>query len=498
MLVTCAQMRDAEERAFASGVSAAALMDEAGRGCADVVRTFCPRPGALVLYLGSGNNAGDALVAARELVREGWRLYARLSCEPEQMKNLPQRHWRELPELRRLQSPADLPEGRGPLVLLDGLLGIGAKGELRPPLRELAAEMNALRQSRYARIFALDLPTGLDGDTGRPTADTVIADVTAVIGCMKTGLVADSATPHVGRLCLVPLKDLSCTEGDAAADILTPHRLRSWLPRRAYETHKGQVGRVGVVAGSRGFLGAARLVCEGALRAGAGLVTLVVKEELYPLMAPLLPPEVMVKPVADFRAAVDLKLDAMAVGPGVGFADEGAVMDLLAHFTGPAVVDADALTMVARQGLDSVRRMRGTRLLTPHPGEMIRLTAARADWQGLNRRMLAESVAAALPGHVCLYKGARTVIAQAGERTLFNTTGHPGMATGGMGDALTGVCAGWLGQGVSAYRAAALGAWLNGRAAELCGMSAAEESVLPSDVLQHLGVAMAMVRETIF
>jgi NAD(P)H-hydrate epimerase len=224
------------------------------------------------------------------------------------------------------------------------------------------------------------------------------------------------------------------------------------------------------------------------------LVTLLVKEDIYPLIAPLLPPEVMVKPVSDYRTALELRFDALAVGPGLGFACEGEVMHLLCAFTGPAVVDADALTMLGRQGLAAVPAMPGPRLLTPHPGEMNRLIVGRGEWQGLGRRNLAEAVASAMPGHVCLYKGARTVIAQAGEPTLFNSTGHPGMATGGMGDALTGVCAGWLGQGVSAYRAASLGAWISGRAAERCAGVGSEESVLPTDVLDHVGAALSDLR----
>ena len=408
-------MREAEERAFAGGMSAADLMEEAGQGCAAAVRQFYPRPGTRVLYLGSGNNAGDALVAARELQKLGWSLCVRLSSEPGRMKELPHRHWQALPGMRRLAGPDESPAAAGPLVLLDGLLGIGATGELRPPLRALAAEMNALRLTRHARTVAMDIPSGLDGDTGLPVPDAVVADVTAVIGCLKAGLVADGAAAHAGRLCLIPLAGLRPAEGDAGAAPLTPDLLRPWLPRRSFEMHTGQAGRVGVIAGSRGFLGAARLACEGALRAGAGLVTLLVKEDAYPLLATTLPPEVMVRPVADYREALDLDLDVLAVGPGLGFQAQDEILDLLCAATIPAVIDADALTMVGKAGLDSVRAMRGPRLLTPHPGEMQRLIAAHPAWRDLPRRLLAETLAAELPGHVCLLKGARTVIARLGD-----------------------------------------------------------------------------------
>jgi NAD(P)H-hydrate epimerase len=491
MLVTCRQMREAEERVFAAGGNAAHLMEEAGRGIAHVVRQFFPQPGTLILYLGTGNNAGDALVAARELQHSGWRLYARLAAEPARMKELPKRHLESLPGLMMLaEEPRVECSGNGPLVLLDGLLGIGSQGALRPGLQALAAEMNALRITAAASTVAMDIPSGLDGDTGIPTTDTVVADVTAVVGHIKAGLVSDTATPHVGRIAWVPLMDLRDGQGDVGACALTPALLRAWLPRRSFEMHKGEAGRVGIIAGSRGFLGAARLACEGALRAGAGFVSLLVKEDAYSLMVTAMPPEVMVKAVKDYREALDMRFDVLAIGPGLGFQAETEVMEVLARATMPVVVDADALTMVGKHGgLQTLCDMAGLRLLTPHPAEMARLTVGHAEWNDLARRPLAETVAAEMKHHTLLLKGARTVIATPGQATLFNTTGHPGMATGGMGDVLTGVCASLIGQGISLHHAAGLGAWLCGRAAELAALEQAQEAVIPSDVISWLGAA---------
>lgn len=496
MLVTCRQMREAEERVFAAGGSAAALMESAGRGIAGVVRQFFPASGTLVLYLGAGNNGGDALVAARELQREGWRVLARLSTEPAKMKELPRRHLGALPGVVILSGPPDpqgMNDGGGPWVLLDGLLGIGSQGEMRPALRELAAEMNALRITAPAFTVAMDIPSGLDGDSGQPGPDTVVADVTAVVGQVKAGLVADGAASHVGRIALVPLAALEDGPGagDPGACALTPRLVRAWLPRRPFDMHKGQAGRVGIIAGSRGFLGAARLACAGALRAGAGLVSLLVKEEAYPLMVTALPPEVMVKPVRDYRECLQMKFDALAIGPGLGFEWEDEILAVLAQAAAPMVVDADALTIAAKHGLEIWAAMAGPRLLTPHPGEMARMIAPRPPWQSLDRRSLAEAVAGELGRHCVLLKGARTVIASPGQSTFFNTTGHPGMATGGMGDVLTGVCAGLAGQGISLHHSAGLGAWLCGRAAEIAALKSAPESVLPTDVIERLGAAWA-------
>lgn len=489
MLVTCRQMQEAETRAFAAGVSDAALMEQAGCGIARVIRQFFPVPGTIRLYLGTGNNAGDALVAGRELRAAGWRLQARCARDPADFKPLPARHWNELGEVEA--PPADGRCDSGPLVCLDGLLGLGAIGPLRPEAAVLAREMNRLRRGQGACTVAMDLPTGLDGDSGVPAADAVVADVTATVAALKRGLVADAAVNHVGRLALVPLPELApFLRGDSAAELLTPDLLRPWLPQRDHECHKGQAGRIGVLAGTPGFYGAAELACLGALRAGAGLVTLLVRvPEACAVLAARLPPEVMVRRVDDIRNA-DSGFGALVVGPGLGFAHADEVADLLRLAPVPMVVDADALTLLAQRGMEPLRAAVGPRLLTPHPGEMQRLAGPVGD-----RAACARGFAQAHPGHTLLLKGARTVIACAGEPLRFNGTGHAGMATGGMGDFLAGAAAALLGQGVSPPRAAGLAAWLCGRAAELAALDGGTESVLPTDLAGRLGVAWRQLRE---
>lgn len=488
MLVTCRQMQEMEERAFASGLLAADLMEQAGIGIARVVQQFFPQPGTVVLYLGSGNNAGDALVAGRELQKEGWQVMARFSGDPDQLKPLPLAHWQALRDVSRLESATGIP-AQGPLVLLDGLLGIGSRGPLRPHLLALAQEMNHLRETRGASTIAMDIPSGLDGDTGEPYEGCVIADVTVTVAAAKKGLVADAAIHQVGRLALVPLPDLAAfapedAEADAAT-LLTPDNLRPWLPRRAFDFHKGQAGRVGILAGSKGFFGAAELVCRGALRAAAGLITLIVKPDAYDILASRVPPEVMVKPVQDYREVLDMRFDALGIGPGLGFDHEAESLEVIARASCPAVIDADALTALARQG-DHFLAHSAPRLLTPHPGEMSRLAP---DNGSLPRRVQAETWAQTHHGHTLLLKGSRTVIATHRQPVLLNTTGHPGMATGGMGDVLTGVCAALIGQGISLHQAAGLGAWLCGRSAEIHAAWQSPESTLPSDVIANLGTA---------
>lgn len=492
MIVTCQQMQQLEEAAFARGVSAEALMDEAGRGIANVVRQFFPKPGLLVLYLGKGNNAGDALVAARELHKDGWRLVARLSGEPDQMKPLPQKHWHALGRNVSTEVEATLTAHRGPLVLLDGLLGIGATGPLRDALRSLAAEMNGLRRTHQATTIAMDIPSGLNGDSGNSCDDAVIADLTVTIAQVKKGLLADDATAHVGRLALVPLRELAVEA--SGPEIITSSLLRPLLPKRNFEVHKGQVGRVAIIAGSPGFLGAAVLASLGALRGGAGLITLFAKPEAYELLAMKLPPEIMVKRVKDYRDALK-KADVIAIGPGLGLEHEKEVIDILSSAKQPTVVDADALTILARH---SNPAMHGPRLLTPHPGEMASLTHEEpATWAALDRAGEAETFAAK-HSLTLLLKGSRTVIATPHYPTRYNTTGTPGMASGGMGDVLTGLCAALIAQGMALHDAASMGSWLLGHAAELALASHSEESLSASSVVEHIGPAFNDLKHGVY
>ncbi len=497
MLLTGAQMKALEERAFADGITAEALMEEAGRKIAQAVGQFAPMPGRCVVFFGKGHNGGDALVAARHLRAAGWRVELQPAFPEETWAALTRRQHERVDVLEESPTLHDTyftyaHAAAPPLVVLDGLLGIGAGGALREPIISATQAINALRAASHAHVFALDLPTGLDPDTGAADAEAVVADVTLTIGFAKRGLLADGATRFVGRLAVLPLAELTArATGPANETVATAARLAPLLPRRGFEMHKGRAGRVGIVAGSRGLTGAARLCAEGALRAGAGLITLFVPEEIYPIVAASVVPEIMVRPVQSYREVLDFNLDVLAIGPGLGSSRAQEIRHLVEHAPQPAVLDADALNTLAGSPL-LLDRAAGPRLLTPHPGEMARLDPAAADRP---RRATVEAFTQRHP-HVLLLKGARTLIGQRGQALSYNTTGSPGMATGGMGDVLTGVCAALAGQGLALYDAARLGAWLCGRAAELALLSSreSEESLTPSALLAHLGPAFHDLR----
>lgn len=490
MILTSLEMKALEERAFADGITAEDLMEEAGRKIAEAVRSFCPNPGKCIVVFGKGHNGGDALVAARYLAQAGWILEWKPAFPEESWAPLTRANWEKVRDIstgfdgRYYSVPA--PPGM-PVIILDGLLGIGAGGALRQPILGATREINRLRTTTHARVFAIDLPTGLCSKTGVADPDTVVADYTLTVSFAKTVLLTDSAARFVGRLSVLPLRALSkrATEGNSD-NVATPEELRSVLPLRNFDMHKGQCGRVGIVAGSRGFVGAALMSAEACVRAGAGLITLFVTEDIYPIVVSAISPEVMVKPVQSYLEVLEFHADVLAIGPGLGTHHASEVRQIIERAQQPMVVDADALNILS-ESIHLLDRCAGPRLLTPHPGEMARLDPKAKD---RTRRETVEAFTQHWP-HVLLLKGSRTLIGQHGRPYSYNTTGSPGMATGGMGDILTGVCAALAGQGLSLYDAARLGAWVCGRAAEIAVTTGkeSEESLIPTVLLQHLGGA---------
>ena len=491
MLLTRARMLRLEQETFSRGIPADVLMEAIGAKLARFVSQFFPRPGLVVCYAGKGHNAGDALVAARHLALLGWRVLVRTPFSREDFAALTRDkfdalHSSLLPGPFRPSTPQD-----GPLVQLDALVGLGSQGTLREPLASLALEMNELRRTANARTVAVDLPSGLDPDTGLPGDPCVEADFTATVGFAKTGLVADAAVNHVGRLGLLDSPDFLRPDADCTDELLTAPLLRRDWPPRAFDTNKGMCGRAILLAGSRGTLGAAYLCTAGAVRGGAGLVSLGALPDAYDLLAATMIPEVMVRPLEKLTDIFNFPVDAIGIGPGLGGGQEARTLRIVREAPCAAVVDADALTIVSHAGLQHIDQAKGPRLLTPHPGEMQRLLAGRKiKDRSKVARDFTDKHAVTL-----LLKGARTVIAQRGRPLRYNTTGHPGMATGGMGDVLTGVCTALLAQGTDTYQAASVGAWVCGRAAEIAlTQRASTESLTPTDVLDNLGAAFRSLR----
>ncbi len=491
MILTPKEMAEAEQQLLAAGEDAEPLMEAAGEKIATAIRQFFPTSGTLIAFAGNGHNGGDALVAARHLKQSGWEIRLHLADSIDSLKPLTGKKLEELGPTPGYRDTPEPPRQGTPLVLLDGLLGIGAAGELRTACRQSADTINQLRKLHGAYTFAIDIPSGLDGMSGAPYPGAVIADFTLSIAYPKTGLLADAATANVGRLALLPLPAIRplTGEGDPSAVLVTPERISRILQRRPFEAHKGQCGHIAIIGGSPGMSGAAILAAQGALRGGAGLVTILARGHSYPTLCAMAPPEIMVRQVDSYKNAADPAYDVLVVGPGLGSGQwDTEILDLLVHDQRPVIVDADALNLLARNDPGAIADAPGERLLTPHPGEMQRLDH---DGEG-TRRARAESLATRTKATVLL-KGARTIIASPEDptATAFNSTGNPGMATGGVGDTLSGLCAAIAGNGISLYDAACSGSWINGRAAEIAVFNASnsEQSLIASDLPAHYGAA---------
>lgn len=492
VLVSTAEMRALELAAVAAGTTEDALMEQAGAGLAAVVRQFWPQPGTAVVFCGKGHNAGDACVLARHLHRDGWQIELCAAFPAESWRSLARAKLMDLKGQVKFRAANDeLAPPRRPLLLVDGLLGTGAGGAPRDEVRTCIQAMNRLRERFTAETLAIDLPSGLDVGPGATNEDTVRADVTATLGFPKHELVAAGVEDWTGRLAVVPLDLPRPDNAVSRPRLITPAMLLSLLQRRPFSLHKGQAGRVGIVAGSRGLTGAARLAAAGAVTAGGGLVTLFCPHDVYEVLAAACPPEVMVRPVHSCLEVMDFHLDAVGIGPGMGVTPPGYFARLLRDDLRPVVVDADALNVMSAHGASLAGRTGGARLLTPHPGELARLAARFAPDSADPATALAAQMKA-----VVLRKGARSAVISPDCAPCHNTTGHPMMAKGGFGDILTGFATAFLARGLNASHAAALASWLLGHAAEQARLTDGDcpESFTPSRLLEMTGPAWAALR----
>lgn len=458
----CHTLRSAEQALLDTGkLDSDELMDIAISECIEQLQNSpeyhdaAQRFACAIVYTGKGKNAGDAIGIAREL---GFgSIIIRSAVSPRLMARETRRQLEITGEILQAEEPPHIPAGGA--LILDGLLGSGASGELRAEYAQLVEEMNQLRDTHAnCRLLAVDIPTGLHADHGIGTSPFVRADATLAIGCVKPGMVADGAEDAVGRLICVPLPEVALPESDAE---VTDSSIWASLPRRRYSCYKNQAGRVCIIAGSPGYTGAAELCTEAALAAGAGLVELYCLPSIYPILASRLAAEVIVRPVSSYTEVTASGADALVIGPGLGTPDAAntsALQALVEAPPCPLVLDADGLNLAAAHSW----RISPRSILTPHPGEMRRLSPATAQ---LPR---AERAAQYVREHPCtlLLKGARTLITD-GTSMIYNSTGGPQMANGGQGDVLSGVIAAFLAQGAAALQAAALGAYCCGRAADI-------------------------------
>jgi hydroxyethylthiazole kinase-like uncharacterized protein yjeF len=463
------------------GVPERLLMENAGRAAALVLHRLYER-GLIVGIAGGGNNGGDLLVMLRVL--RAWGRDVAVIAAGSSPPDAALLHGTEIPIVDSDRGVADLFAGAD--VIVDGMLGTGARGAPRGRIAALIAQVHASGRP----VFALDLPSGVDADTGRVAEVAVDADVTVCFGWPKLGLLLHPARQRCGRLIAVEIGfPPQCLE-DVSACAITPAWAAARLLARSPTAHKGSAGRLLVLAGSYGMAGAAALVAEAAAHAGAGLVRIASDTANRVILQTLVPEATWID--RDRLTFEDVEpLHALVAGPGLGAsAVSRELLDRVLDLTAdrPALLDADALNVLALEdgALAAVAAQRPL-VITPHAGELARLTD-EAVGAIVGDAPAAARDAAQRFGCVVVLKGQPSVVATP-EGTLYvNTVGSSDLASAGMGDHLAGVIGAFLAGGVSPLEAAGLGLFLSGRAADIAGLG---RSLSPRDVTAHLTSAFA-------
>jgi NAD(P)H-hydrate epimerase len=505
IVVTAEEMREMDRLTIQEyGVPSLTLMERAGDAVSAAIteKFAAPAKKGVLIVAGKGNNGGDGFVVARLLKKRRVRCEVALLARHAELSPDAAHNCRAFEKIGgkvtevaadQLGILARSVGGKG--LLVDAILGTGIKSEVRG----LYAEAITLMNASGLPIVAVDIPSGLDTDRGLPLGAAIQAELTVAFGYAKLGEVIYPGVDFTGDLAIADIGIDPRAERTVqpATELLVAEDMRWLVPRRASDTHKGTYGHVLVVAGGRGKTGAAILACRAAMRAGAGLVTLVAPRSLNDVFASSLV-EVMTEPspesdagdLAELSSEQWLRLlerkSALVFGPGLGVGDAARnnLRWLLRNLEIPWVIDADGLNNLAFD-LDRLKRARTPPVLTPHPGEMSRLigesTAAIAqDRVGIAREFAIE--------HHCylVLKGARSVVATPQGKAYINSTGNPGMASGGMGDVLAGMLGALAGQGFDLEDAVKLGVFLHGFVGDRAAMDKGEIGLIASDIIDGL------------
>ncbi len=503
-LVTSEQMRSIDRQAIEErGIPGVVLMENAGRAVADAADEMLGEIDAFAraaVVCGRGNNGGDGFVATRHLANRGWDVDVYLlassddltgdaatNCRIAQQMGLPIVENPEPEELEAALDSADL--------IIDAILGTGLSGEVEGIAR---AAIEAINESP-ASVLAVDMPSGVSSDSGAVLGEAVRADRTLTFGLPKVGHYCYPGRDCCGEIEVVDISLPWDLLTDQALTTNLTEAMDAWLmlPYRRPEMHKGEAGRLLIVAGSAGMSGAAALAGLAAMRAGAGLVTLAVPEsindilevkctEVMTLPLPETPQRSLASAAAEGILAFAENCDAVALGPGLSQATETRQLlrDLIEQIPLPLVVDADGLNACVGATEMLTGRSAPT-VITPHPGELSRLIGLPVPDIQADRVGVARQAAEDL-GCVTVLKGAGTVTAAPDGQLWVNPTGNPGMASGGVGDVLTGVIAALLAGEADGLDAAVSGVFYHGLAGDLAAESCGERSLIASDLLEQL------------
>ena len=487
------------------------LMDRAGTAAAHLILNSYPpsSDASVAVVCGKGNNGGDGFVIARVLADHGYQVVVVLTGTVKALAGDAAKQCDILRRVARLPGSdlrivtfASFVKERhaGFSVVVDAVFGTGFQGAPRGVPKRAIEWMRGQRSP----VVAVDIPSGIDATTGTASGSYVPADMTVTFGLIKTGLLLNEGRENAGHVVCV---DIGIPNGVVrtlrnAVHLVEHSDIRALLPRRPRRLHKYAAGKVLVLAGSPGYTGAANLASHGALRAGAGAVMLMTPDSIYPIMARKRTDEI-VQPVPSGNSGtfgpasvqhVIAKLawaDVVLIGPGLSLNEETTrfVEAILTERKGPVVIDADALTIVARSRSLRAKLRTHDWILTPHTGEFDRFVSLGSHVIEQNRISSARTFVRSMKSTLVL-KGAPTLVAAGDGQCYLNATGNPGMATVGSGDVLAGCIAALRAQGLDSPESSYAGAYLHGRAGDLASDVLGERSMTASDLLQYLPVAI--------
>lgn len=510
-VVTPSEAKAIDQRAIDEfSIPGIVLMENAALKTVDIIRKKYIKDccsGKVVVLVGGGNNGGDGMAIARHLMLGGIELEVFIFSPEDRITGDAKTN---LDILKKLQAAIRWVEDRNDLSLLDrelkgaclvidSLFGTGLCRDIEGIVYEAIEKVN----SHNVPVVAVDIPSGIHGENGHVMGIAIKADDTVTFGYPKRGHILFPGREYTGELHVVPISlpsDSAEAEG-VSGFTLGDMEVAMGLKERPSDGHKGTFGHVAVIAGSTGMTGAACLTSMAALRTGAGLVTLGVPASLNPIFENKLT-EVMTVPLEDKGTGYLLssgmeeikKLitgkDVLAIGPGWGKNCDGLeiLRNILAEFSIPIVIDADALNHIS-QDMELLSKHRGPVIITPHPGEMARLTIKSIKEVVEHPVDTAQKLARDYD-IIVLLKGATSVVAHPDGRIYFNRSGNSGMGTGGSGDVLTGVIASFIAQGYSPYDAAVFGCYIHGRAGDYAKDRLGEAGMVAGDILDALPLVL--------
>lgn len=492
-------MKEAERYAYQNGISGIRLMENAGAAAARFIRTTVTVSGApVVVVCGKGNNGGDGFVTARKLYENGAEVTVVLAmgepATPDAAEMLERLKGLGVLVLDYGTQPNDcfdcLKESS---YIVDAIFGTGFKGAAEDGAAALIEEMNASE----SKIFALDMPSGADADTGAVGGACVHADYTISFAAPKTGQYTFPAAACCGavRALNIGIPDEAFESFSGSVELIEQKMVEAAIPKKPLDSNKGTFGKLLCLCGSTGMSGAAYLAASGALRCGAGLISVFTPESVFTALAAKFS-EVMVFPLKatpegslaaeNYEIIMAQKTDCLLLGCGLSQNPETAelIRRVVSDATGPLVLDADGINAMAGH-IDVLRDSKADIVITPHPGEMARLLGVSIE-QVQGARLKTASDFARENGVTVVLKGANTVIASSEGKVYINPTGNPGMAKGGSGDLLAGMTASFAAQGFKPEAAAACAVYIHGLAGDKAAAKLSQYGMAPSDILTEI------------